>query len=126
MLVQYKPFRINTCKSDSKQTTLSTFRINTYEKHRGWGVSHFFGGGTFKASGASTCFPSIPFCFQALTHSFSQRSTTNRFLFNHFRTLSHAPDGVPPLAGRIFPGKREKGCQTETRKGEKGTGARGA
>src|SRR5713226_1120047 len=25
-------FRINTCKSVSKQTTLSTFRINTYEK----------------------------------------------------------------------------------------------
>src|SRR5712692_5520525 len=104
MLVQYKPFRINTCKSDSKQTTLSTFRINTYEKHRGWGVSHFFGGGTFKASGASTCFPSIPFCFQALTHSFSCNG------------------GCTPLAGRIFPGKREKGCQTETRKGEKGTG----
>src|SRR5712664_1581763 len=28
-------FRINTCKSVSKQTTLSSFRINTYEKHRG-------------------------------------------------------------------------------------------
>jgi hypothetical protein len=26
------PFRINTCKSVSKQTTLSTFRINIYEK----------------------------------------------------------------------------------------------
>jgi hypothetical protein len=31
------PFRINTCKSVSKQTTLSSFRINTYEKHRGGG-----------------------------------------------------------------------------------------
>ena len=29
------PFRINTCKSVSKQTTLTSFRINTYEKHRG-------------------------------------------------------------------------------------------
>src|SRR5882672_6013954 len=28
-------FRINTCKSLSKQTTLTLFRINTYEKHRG-------------------------------------------------------------------------------------------
>ena len=28
------PFRINTCKSVSKQTTLTPFRINTYEKHR--------------------------------------------------------------------------------------------
>jgi len=31
-------FRINTCKSVSKQTTLTIFRINTYEKHRGEGV----------------------------------------------------------------------------------------
>src|SRR5437899_6247229 len=31
------PFRINTCKSVSKQTTLSLFRINTYEKQAGWG-----------------------------------------------------------------------------------------
>ncbi len=32
------PFRINTCKSVSKQSTLTAFRINTYEKHRGRGV----------------------------------------------------------------------------------------
>src|SRR5579859_412728 len=31
------PFRINTCKNPSKQTTLSAFRINTYEKPRGAG-----------------------------------------------------------------------------------------
>src|SRR5260221_8728287 len=30
-------FRMNTCKSVSKQKTLSIFRINTYAKHRGWG-----------------------------------------------------------------------------------------
>src|ERR1700730_8201897 len=30
-------FRINTCKSVSKQSTLTTFRINTCEKHRGRG-----------------------------------------------------------------------------------------
>jgi len=28
------PFRINTCKSVSKQSTLTIFRMNTYEKHR--------------------------------------------------------------------------------------------
>ena len=28
-------FRMNTCESVSKQTTLSIFRMNTYEKHRG-------------------------------------------------------------------------------------------
>jgi hypothetical protein len=33
-----KPCRINTCKSVSKQMTLTLFRINTYEKHRGRGV----------------------------------------------------------------------------------------
>ena len=31
-------FRIDTCKSVTKQTTLTCFRINTYEKHRGEGV----------------------------------------------------------------------------------------
>ena len=34
------PFRINTCKNVSRQTTLSTFRINTYEK-RGVGEGAF-------------------------------------------------------------------------------------
>src|SRR5712664_2574438 len=33
-----KSFRINTCKSLSKQTTLTLFRINTYEKHRRRGL----------------------------------------------------------------------------------------
>src|SRR5258708_2498301 len=33
------PFRINTCKSVSKQTTLTPFRMNTYEKTGGWGPS---------------------------------------------------------------------------------------
>jgi hypothetical protein len=35
------PFRINTCKTVSKQTTLTSFRINTYEKTRGWGAPRF-------------------------------------------------------------------------------------
>jgi hypothetical protein len=35
------PFRINTYKSVTKQTTLTFFRINTYEKHRGRGVVWF-------------------------------------------------------------------------------------
>jgi len=33
------PFRINTCKSISKQTALTRFRINTYEKTGGWGAA---------------------------------------------------------------------------------------
>src|SRR5260370_1628927 len=40
-LCNLSPFRINTCKSVSKQTTLSPFRINTYEKTGGWGRVHF-------------------------------------------------------------------------------------
>ena len=44
-----KLFRISTCKSASKETTLTTFRINTYEKQRRrahfaqiwWSVSPF-------------------------------------------------------------------------------------
>src|SRR6267154_838630 len=38
-LCRINPFRINTCKSASKQTTLSPFRMNTYEKTpRGGGL----------------------------------------------------------------------------------------
>src|SRR5713101_5376019 len=33
--VHSKPFKINTCKSVSKQTTLTSFRMNTYEKTGG-------------------------------------------------------------------------------------------
>jgi hypothetical protein len=33
------PFRINTCKSISKQTTLTLFRINIYEKTGEWGAA---------------------------------------------------------------------------------------
>src|SRR5713101_6990160 len=32
ILVQYKIFRINTCKSVSKQATLTSFRMSTYKK----------------------------------------------------------------------------------------------
>src|SRR6266851_2677729 len=32
------PFRINTCKSVSKQSTLTTFRMNTYKKRGEGGV----------------------------------------------------------------------------------------
>jgi hypothetical protein len=30
-----KSFRMNTCKSVTKQITLTSFRMNTYKKHRG-------------------------------------------------------------------------------------------
>ncbi len=37
-----KIFKINTCKSVSKQTTLTPIRMNTYEKHRGEGAPPTF------------------------------------------------------------------------------------
>jgi hypothetical protein len=37
------PFRINTCKSVSKQTTLTPFRMNTYEKPGGGGPKSLCG-----------------------------------------------------------------------------------
>ena len=37
VLCNVSPFRINTSKSASEQTTLSIFTINTYEKQAGWG-----------------------------------------------------------------------------------------
>src|SRR5258708_38404529 len=33
-------FRMNTCKSVSKQRTLTPFRMNTYEKQGGGGIRH--------------------------------------------------------------------------------------
>src|SRR5712692_6661056 len=37
-----KPFRMNTCESVSKQRTLTAFRINTYEKHGGRGLTGIY------------------------------------------------------------------------------------
>src|SRR2546428_136478 len=34
-LLSFIPFRINTCRNSSKQRALTSFRINTYKKHRG-------------------------------------------------------------------------------------------
>jgi hypothetical protein len=41
-ILRIKPLRINTCKSVTKQTTLTISRINTYEKHGGRGVPPLF------------------------------------------------------------------------------------
>jgi hypothetical protein len=52
-------------------------------------------------SNVSTCFIQA-LCSQSLTHSFAQRATNICFPFNHFRTLSIAMGGVPPVvASRI-------------------------
>jgi hypothetical protein len=55
-------FRMNTCKSVSKQSTLTTFRINTYEKqgeggpHKNRRFSRIY-----RESRAATCFPARGF-----------------------------------------------------------------
>ena len=57
ILAHSKPSRINTCKSASKQTALTPFRINTYEKTRGGG------------RGAIACVPTIPILESSAHHS---------------------------------------------------------
>ena len=82
ILVHPKSFRINTCKSVSKQTTLSPFRINTYEKTRGRG------------RGVS---PRVPEPSSFLSNAcalFCTRQKLNPFIFNRFRTLCQKPPGV--------------------------------
>ncbi len=102
------------------------FPLPRATEHGSRGGSRFFDVGTFRPSGVPTCFRLSllfsgssalffatehpqPLSLQSLPHSFRCHGVCN-----------------PPLAAGIFPGKREEGCQTETRKGEKGTGARGA
>jgi hypothetical protein len=50
--LEFNPFRINTCKSVSKQMTLTLFRMNTYEKLGGGGPTC----AADPASGASEIF----------------------------------------------------------------------
>jgi hypothetical protein len=81
---------------------LNLFRINTYEKHRGWGLvivnqitfghqhSHV---SAFRPSNALSIYP---YCSQTLAHSLAQRRNVNTFLFILLRTLSVATGGIPP------------------------------
>src|SRR6266481_82503 len=91
-LCNVSPFRINTSKCASKQATLSTFRINTYEKQAGWGRAALP-----KPPFLSSASRNELVCFQALAHSFLRRRSANSFHCNNFRTLSIATEGVPSL-----------------------------
>ena len=53
-----KPSRMNTCKSVSKQRTLTPFRMNTYGKHRGRGI--MANSLLLSTCGRSDVFPSVP------------------------------------------------------------------
>src|SRR6266567_3854901 len=80
------PFRINTSKSVSKQTTLTLFRMNTYGKHTG-------GEGTILPSSnllLVTRHWTQVLSFHILPHSFAYfcvHSKFNPFLFKRFLTL---------------------------------------
>jgi hypothetical protein len=52
------PFRMNTCKSVSKQTTLTTFRMNTYRKR---------GGGGYMGASSNLEHPASNFCVLPIT-----------------------------------------------------------
>src|SRR6266849_10083516 len=109
----HNSFRMNTCKSVSKQSTLTTFRMNTYEKHRGWGgmVSQTPdevcpSRGTIGSLGIcffftlEDCRPS-PYSSPFLSYSstlFCIDQKLNSFVFNRFHTLcpKHPGVGYPP------------------------------
>src|SRR6266487_3456965 len=87
------PFRINTSKSVSKQTTSTLFRMNTYGKHTGWGEGYHSSifefvtrhspldsSSFFSHSSALFCAflhscKVQPFSFQALSHSLPRKNT---------------------------------------------------
>jgi hypothetical protein len=72
ILVQRKPLRINTSKSVSKQKTLSTFRINTYEKQARWGRGAFL---PFSNASVVTCRKTQILSFHIRAHSFARAKT---------------------------------------------------
>src|SRR5260370_36059613 len=82
------PFRINTCKSVSKQTTLSTFTINAYEKKGGWGTDS----GTRHPSVSTGAM--LKFFAFILLRTLWQDQKLNSFLFNRFHTLCTKTPGV--------------------------------
>jgi hypothetical protein len=91
------PFRMNTCKSVTKQTTLSPFRMNTYAK-TGGGVPYLRIARN-RRNAPSPLLPITslqPLQFQAITHSLAQRRHAKPFRIKSLRTLFIAT-GVVPL-----------------------------
>jgi hypothetical protein len=78
------PCRMNTCKSVSKQRTLTSFRMNTYEKRGG-------GGSNSVVTPLPSCFA---FCFQQLPTFFFRNSFLPRVPLARGRlTLLRKPPG---------------------------------
>src|SRR6266404_8092569 len=79
-----KAFRINTCKSLSKQTTLTVIESHSYKKHRGWGVL-WLTNSRLVVSGHSLC---------SVFSLFAQRVFHNSSAIKRFHTLSQNCRGV--------------------------------
>jgi hypothetical protein len=84
------PFKINTCKTVSKQTTLTSFRINTYEKTREWGGPSI----REPVSGNSSLPAALKSFLFTLLRTLLHRRKLKSFLFNQFRTLYPKTSGV--------------------------------
>src|SRR6266567_7210727 len=81
------PFRINTSKSVSKQTTLTLFRMNTYGKRTGWGRDAILPSSNLSLV---TRHWTQVLSFHILPHSFAHfcvHAKFNPFLFKRFVTL---------------------------------------
>jgi len=90
LLCNVSSFGINTSKRVSKQATLSTFRINTYEKQAGWGR-----GAIAKQPFHRSASRNELVCFQTLAHSLARRKTQ---LF-YFQALPHSLPKTPGGGG---------------------------
>ena len=81
------PFRINTSKSVSKQTTSTLFRMNTYGKRTGWGRDAILPSSNLSLV---TRHWTQVLSFHILPHSFARfciHAKFNPFLFKRFLTL---------------------------------------
>jgi hypothetical protein len=95
------PFKINTCKSVSKQRTLTSFKINTYEKQAGWGgmINQLDSGFNL-----SSLVSSIPFVFKFLRTLLRNGATlTPFFSFRYALFLSQRGVYPPVLYRQINP-----------------------
>ncbi len=104
------PFRMNTCKSVSKQRTLTTFRMNTYEKTGGGGrVPNPCGIPTLClcASVANLMFSAVCRLFIVSLRSFPH----SRPLFSIACSLFLQNTRVGGIQSSNYPDKRQEGTQ---------------
>src|SRR5712692_5963788 len=94
------PFRMNTCKSVSKQRTLTTFRMNTYEK---------------RGEGGARCAPACPDVEWRTRFAISRREANNNVAALHAAREVNMPEAVIVSAVRTPVGRAYKGSLRATR-----------